>query len=108
MPLSHPATLSPLCLPKTLFQLASSRCRAETPGVGLPHHQQTQWCEPDIAFVDDEASPLPEFPPYIEMMPIEREFWEGTMAKAWQGGKAAFLHEGVPILVGDKEKILEQ
>ena len=41
------------------------------------------------------------------MLPAEKEFWEGPMARAWRDGKMAFLRQGVPILVGDKESIPE-
>jgi hypothetical protein len=58
---------------------------------------------------DDELTPLPEFPgaPYVKMLPPEKEFWEGPMAKAWHDGKLAFLREGIPALAGDKESIPE-
>ncbi len=56
------------------------------------------------------STPLPEFPgaPYIEMLPPEKEFWEGPMARAWRDGKMAFLREAVPVLSGEKEHIPEQ
>ncbi len=55
-------------------------------------------------------TPLPRFPgaPYIRMLPVEREFWEGPMAGAWRGGKAAFLREAVPTLAGKREDIPER
>ena len=59
---------------------------------------------------DEVLTPLPEFPgaPYIKMLPSEKEFWEGPMARAWRDGKLAFLREGVPMLAGEKENIPEK
>jgi hypothetical protein len=74
------------------------------------------WHQPGIELwrpgtVNDEVlTPLPEFPgaPYIKMLPSEKEFWEGPMARAWRDGKLAFLREGVPMLAGEKENIPEK
>jgi len=74
------------------------------------------WRQPESALwrpgaVNDEVlTPMAIFPgaPYIQMLPPEKEFWEGPMARAWHDGKLAFLREGVPILAGEKESIPEK
>jgi hypothetical protein len=72
------------------------------------------WRQPGVEFwrpgsvLDNELlTPLPGFPgaPHIRMLPPEKEFWEGSMAKAWRDGKMTFLREGVPMLAGEKETI---
>jgi len=70
------------------------------------------WRQPGVEFwrpgalsEDELSTALPEFPgaSYIKMLPAEREFWEGLMARAWRDGKMTFLRQAVPILSGEKE-----
>jgi hypothetical protein len=67
------------------------------------------WREVDTVTAD-ETTMIPEFPdaPHIQMLPDEKEFWEGPMTKAWHDGKNAFLRQAVPILSGEKELIPER
>jgi len=70
------------------------------------------WREPGLEGIssDEILTPLPELPgaPYIEMLPAEREFWEGPVARAWRDGKMAFMREVVPTISGEKEAIPEK
>ncbi len=74
------------------------------------------WRKPGLEFwrpgsVSDTefSTPLPVFPgaPVVRMIPPEKEFWEGPMARAWSAGKMAYLRGRVPILSGEKEPIPE-
>lgn len=57
------------------------------------------WRKPGVEFLqpgsiagDEFLTPLPEFPgaPHTKMLPPEKEFWEGPMARAWRSGKMVF------------------
>ncbi len=52
----------------------------------------------------ENPSRLPSFP-LKNMLPQEREFWEGPMARAWANGHGTFLGETLPVLAGEKESI---
>ncbi|TAK06100.1 hypothetical protein EPO44_05805 [bacterium] len=64
------------------------------------------WREPGNVPVE-ESSPLPAFPleNFLPMLPSEREFWDGPMARAWEDGKKAWLRAVIPVLQGEKETI---
>jgi hypothetical protein len=68
-----------------------------------------EWSRED-KFTADETTSIPEFvgAPHIQMLPDEKEFWEGPMTKAWHDGKNAFLRQAVPVLSGEKELIPER
>lgn len=60
------------------------------------------WRKPGTAHA--ESFPLPPFPAE-EMLPPEREFWEGPMRRAWELGHAAALKQTLPVFIGEKESI---
>ncbi len=63
-----------------------------------------EWRKP--ARTTENIGPRPPFPAPDDMLPEEREFWEGPMARAWEAGQAV-LDKQVPIYSGEKESIFQ-
>ncbi|MEE8256765.1 MAG: hypothetical protein V3R60_02645 [Acidobacteriota bacterium] len=63
------------------------------------------WKEPGRTA--ERIGPRPPFLAPDDMLPEEREFWEGPLARAWEGAQA-ILDKQIPIFSGERESLAQQ